>query len=231
MMRSGVERARGAPGRVGVAAERAGAILLLAGALAGCASGGSASFGGPNSTIAFEAIDGPPPEIFEKLVAKLNDEAQARQIPVVARAAPAQYRVRGYVSAQIDRKRNTIAWVWDIYDGEERRALRIGGQEPAGRARRDAWASADDKVLARIAQSGMAQIAQFLNAGAPAAPASPGSEPGVAVAQAALPEAAAEAAEGSPPVVLAQVPVPRSRPDTGRALTEDDLIRYAASRR
>ena len=37
------------------------------------------------STVAFESIDGPPPEVFRKLVANLNDEAGTRQIAVVSR--------------------------------------------------------------------------------------------------------------------------------------------------
>ena len=59
-------------------------------------------------------------------------------------------------------KQTTIAWVWDVYDGDERRALRISGEETAGR-RRDAWAAADD-ASRRIARTGMDQLAAFLSA-------------------------------------------------------------------
>ena len=47
-----------------------------------------------------------------------------------------------------------IAWVWDVYDRNQQRALRLSGEEPAGKAGRDAWAAADDLVLRRIAQAG-----------------------------------------------------------------------------
>ena len=47
-----------------------------------------------------------------------------------------------------------IAWVWDVYDNNQQRALRLSGEEPAGKAGRDAWAAADDLVLRKIAQAG-----------------------------------------------------------------------------
>ena len=87
----GVRRARGASWRnlsrtVGVLA-----VAALAGSVAGCSSLPSdgraslASGASSGSTLAFESIDGPPPEVFRKLVANLNDEAGARQIAVVSR--------------------------------------------------------------------------------------------------------------------------------------------------
>jgi hypothetical protein len=157
------------------------AIAALAGSAGGCSSlpsDGRATLasGAPSgSTLAFESIDGPPPEVFRKLVANLNDEAGARQIAVVSRSGTATYRVRGYVSAQVERDKTTFAWVWDVYDTDKRRTLRIAGEEPAvasGR-RRDAWAAADEQVLRRMARDGMERIAGFLNASEPAPAAQP----------------------------------------------------------
>jgi|KBSMisStaDraftv2_1062788.scaffolds.fasta_scaffold118166_2 hypothetical protein len=177
----GVRRARGASWRnlsrtVGLLA-----VAALAGSVAGCSSLPSdgraslASGASSGSTLAFESIDGPPPEVFRKLVANLNDEAGARQIAVVSRSGSATYRVRGYVSAQVERDKTTFAWVWDVYDTDKRRTLRIAGEEPAvvsGR-RRDAWAAADEQVLRRMARDGMERIAGFLNASEPAPTAQP----------------------------------------------------------
>ena len=53
---------------------------------------------GQRSTVAFESIDGPPPAVFDRLVRKLNQEAEARQVPVVTREGFAPYRIRGYVA-------------------------------------------------------------------------------------------------------------------------------------
>jgi hypothetical protein len=135
-------------------------------------------------TVAFESIDGPPESIFRKLVQDLNDEATTRQVAVVSRDAPAQYRVRGYVAALVEKRRRTvIAWVWDVYDGDQRRAIRITGEEPAGASGRGTWAAADDALLRRIAKSGIERLATFL-ATPPAQPPAIQEERGPAVAAA-----------------------------------------------
>jgi hypothetical protein len=58
--------------------------------------------------------------------------------------------------------KTTIAWVLDVFDGDERRALRISGEETAKGPNRDAWTAADDATLRRIAHSSMDQLAVFL---------------------------------------------------------------------
>jgi hypothetical protein len=130
--------------------------------------------------VAFESIDGPPPAVFQKLVATLDSEAAARRVPVVSRTEPATYRVRGYVSAMVERRGVSFAWVWDIYDADKRRALRIAGEEPAAARPRDTWSAADEAVLRRIARKGVEGIAAFLGSPAPL-PAAP--EPTPAPAQ------------------------------------------------
>jgi hypothetical protein len=223
-------------------------VLLLGLATAGCVTGGQGMFAAGNGgSVAFESIDGPPAPVFRKLVAKLNDEAQARRIAVVSREAPSHYRIRGYVSAEAHgkNKRNALAWVWDGYDSEEHRAVRLSGEVPAGAYRKDAWASADEKALGRIAESGMQQLAEFLNdAGVPQSPANP-QEPDAAMVVASadrpsegpnaarLPRAPQPAAEpgDAEAAETAEVPVPRRRPDLQKTLTAADLLTYAANRR
>ncbi len=138
--------------------------------LALCAAGCTATDNTPiasstprGPTVAFESIDGPPESIFRKLVQNLSEEAEARQIAVVSREQPAQYRVRGYLAAFVQGKRSTtIAWVWDVYDSNRRRALRITGEESASSAGSGTWAAADDQVLRRIAHDGMNRLVAFL---------------------------------------------------------------------
>ena len=172
MFWGGVRRAPGAP-RCGMACvSRCIAIAILAAAAAGCSSitepGGRLAFAGQpvssGASVAFESIDGPPPAVFGRLVAALNEEANARRLTVVSRSGPATYRVRAYVSALVDGNRTAFGWVWDVYDADKRRALRIAGEEPAAGRHRDAWSAADDQVLRRIARSGMERMAAFLNA-------------------------------------------------------------------
>lgn len=159
---------------------RALAIGVLAIWVSGCVTDGQRSGGlqaGQRPSVAFESIDGAPPVVFQKLVQKLNDEAESRQMPVVTREGYAPYRIRGYVAASVVKKQTVVSWVWDVYDGETRRVARLTGEEKAGLAGSDAWNAANnDAVLARVARSGMEQLAAFL--GAPmAAPASPAPTP------------------------------------------------------
>lgn len=116
-------------------------------------------------TVAFESIDGPPPAVFNRLVDTLSAEAEARRIAVVSREAPSTYRVRGYLAAHVDRGRTHIGWVWDVYDAERRRTLRISGEEPGAAHRAaDAWSAADEPLLRRIAQASLDRLVAFLAA-------------------------------------------------------------------
>jgi hypothetical protein len=106
----------------------------------------------------------------------------------VSREGTAAYRVRSYLAAEVSHGRTTIAWVWDVYDQNQQRALRLSGEEPAGKAGRDAWASVDDLVLRKIAQAGLSGLSSMINGAPPAdAPQPPPASPsrrGPAVASA-----------------------------------------------
>ena len=111
-------------------------LFAAAGALAlsACTTDGQPSLmnAGPRgASVAFESIDGPPQGQFYKLVQDLNDEAQVRRLPVISREGQAAYRVRGYLAAETAKGKTTISWVWDVFDNDGRRALRITGAEAA----------------------------------------------------------------------------------------------------
>lgn len=165
-----------------------GALIVVLTA-AGCGSFGPSTAPSAQAragAIAFESVDGPPPEVFNKLVRDLNEEAAARQIVVVPRGGDAYYRIRGYLAAHVERGATSIAWAWDVYDAEQRRAFRLDGQERAGSGSRSAWAAADEQVLRRIARASMDQLAAFMASSrtptgaepVPAAPAAPGRNSG-----------------------------------------------------
>ena len=182
------------PHRTGRALLRAGCVALLlvaAGALGGCASGGApgASFAmaSDGSTVAFESIDGPPPAVFDRMVSVLDSETKLRNLSIVSREGSAAYRVRSYLSAQVIRGKTVIAWVWDVYDRDQQRALRLSGQEVGGKAGRDPWNAADDLVLRKIAQAGLSGLTGMIN-GTPE-PAAPATRRGPAVASAEEPAA------------------------------------------
>jgi hypothetical protein len=162
----------GTTGRTALRSAIAAALLALACGLGGCASNGTggASFAmaGSSPTVAFESIDGPPPQVFERMVNVLDSESRLRNLQIVSREGGASYRVRSYLAAQVSRGRTTIAWVWDVYDRDQQRALRLSGEEPAGKAGRDAWAAADDMILRKIAQAGLSGLSAMINGTAPA---------------------------------------------------------------
>ena len=223
-------------------------------ALAGCTLDGAPSLSAAQprgATVAFESIEGPPPAQFRTLVQNLNDEAQSRRLAVISRETPSAYRVRGYLAAKVVKGKTTIAWVWDVFDGDERRALRISGEETAKGPIRDAWTAADDAMLRRIAHSSMDQLAVFLTSSEVAPN---GSSAAVATADPQImpvglrdpsPEAAgifrifranadpvSVAAEEMPAATdknAATVPVPRRKPAPGAAVSARDTFTLAAS--
>ncbi len=163
------------------------AVMLLAAAtaLGGCAGGSGAAnsyamapSAGSGATVAFESIDGPPPQVFDRMVGVLDSESKLRSLSVVSREGTAAYRVRSYLSAQVVRGKTVIAWVWDVYDRDQQRALRLSGEEPAGKAGRDPWAAADDLVLRKIAQAGLSGLAAMVNGTAPVDALPPVTAPG-----------------------------------------------------
>ena len=237
-------------------------LLALAGvmALAGCGPDGQPNLTAAQprgASVAFESIDGPPPDKFRKLVENLNEEAQTRRLAVASRESPSAYRVRGYLAAKVTKHETTVSWVWDVFDGDQHRALRITGEESAKGRQRNAWAIADDAMLHRIARSSMDQLASFLTSpevapGTPA-PAAPASVAAPAPAQITLigdrdptPEAAgifrifkpeadpvSESAVTAPAAEAASVPMPRPRPTAtraaGPAMSERETLTLAAS--
>ena len=173
-------------------------LLTIACGLGGCASGGAVgdSFAmastSASPTVTFESIDGPPPQVFDRMVSVLDSESKLRSLSIVSREGTASYRVRSYLSAQVNHGRAVIAWVWDVYDRDQQRALRLSGEEPAGKAGRDAWMAADDLVLRKIAQAGFSGLTAMINGTGPDAP-SPAPAPdkrSPAVASADAPEPA-----------------------------------------
>jgi hypothetical protein len=161
----------------------------LAIVLAGCNPAerpGIAAGSARGASIAVESIEGAPAAVSRLLEEQLSVEAAARQIAMTPRAGAADFRMRGYLAAGTDRGRPQLAWVWDVYDSEKRRTLRISGSEPAARRGRDPWAAADAETLRRIARASVEQLAGFLDAGTAGtrAPAPTDPPPGETVAAA-----------------------------------------------
>ncbi len=198
------------------------------------------------ATVAFESIDGPPPGQFHRLVRDLNDEAQTRRLAVMSRESQSAYRVRGYLAAKVVRRKTTISWVWDVFDQDDHRALRISGEETAEGRQHDAWSAADDDMLRRIASSSMDQLAAFLTS-PEVAPSTPdvASVPQLVLAgmRDFTPEAAgifrifrpnadpapSETAESPADIDAGPVPLPRSRPPVAAVVSALETPTLAAA--
>jgi len=227
-------------------------VLLIAAcalALGGCNNDNQVvSIAQPfGASVAFDSLDGLPPGQFQKLVQNLNDEAQTRHLAVISREQRSAYRVRGYLAVKVSKHQTTVAWVWDVFDREEHRALRISGEETAKARRRDAWAAADDAMLQRIAHTSMEQLAVFLTSPDVA----PGALPAVGEAQVAMdgPHESSPEASGIFRISRPQAdpistdtaetgadadtpaPLPRRRPHTPSAILERETVTLAASSR
>jgi hypothetical protein len=239
--RSGERAIRGAPHR----GSRPGLLLAAACALALTACDPQNN---PNAladqprgaSVAFESIDGPPPGQFRQLVQDLNNEAQARRLAVMSRESPAAYRVRGYLSAKMVGKRETtISWVWDVFDRDDHRALRIEGEETVKGAHKG-WAAADDAMMNRIAQSSTTQLTTFLTspAVAPGTPdiesqtmafGQPGSSPEAAgIYRISQPNADPEPVGTAEPAAAVPLP-PRRPPLAPTAVSARETLMLAAS--
>ena len=171
-------------------------LVATASSLGGCANGGATNAyamagSASGQTVAFESVDGPPPQVFDRMVSVLDSESKLRNLSIVSREGTAAYRIKSYLAAEISHGRTTIAWVWDVYDQNQKRALRLSGEETAGKSGRDAWAAADDLVLRKIAQAGLSGLTNMINGTAPvdtpspAPSATPSRRSGPAIASAA----------------------------------------------
>jgi hypothetical protein len=180
-------------GRASLRACCAALLLATAATFGGCAGNGATSgayamaTSDNTQTIAFESIDGPPPNVFDRMVGVLDSESKLRNLSVVSREGQAAYRVRSYLAAQVVKGRTVVAWVWDVYDRDQQRTLRLSGEEPTGKSGHDAWTNVDDLVLRKIAQAGFSGLTSMVNGTpdetSPAAPAPGKTGPAVAEAE------------------------------------------------
>jgi len=159
------------------------------------------------TAIVFESIDGPPRPVSARLTRSLDQEATARRLVVVPRGGQAVYRIRGYLAANPEGGATAVAWAFDVYDAERRRAFRLRGEERAagGSSAGSSWSAVNDALLQRIATNSVEQLMTLIasdrspadgpGVGAQSSTAPSGVSPGIFELLAASP---ARAAEGTP---------------------------------
>jgi hypothetical protein len=149
----------------GITGLRLAAGLLIAG-LAACQGAGgpmaSRSGGSPEGVpIVLESIDGAPATVRTALVSELTTAAENRKVEIVGNGTEARYRVRGYLSTETTEGETSVAYVWDVFDAQKKRAQRLAGSSPVRVA---SWNDLDRETLAKLAVSSMDEIAEFLAA-------------------------------------------------------------------
>jgi hypothetical protein len=149
---------------------RLAAVAMTAG-LAACQAAGesTASFkGSPEGVpIVLESIDGAPPPVKTAFVSELTSAASSRKVELVGTDTQARYRVRGYLSTETADGETSVAYVWDVFDAQKRRAQRLTGSSPVRVA---SWTDLDKETLAKLAGASMDEIAEFLAASKANAP-------------------------------------------------------------
>jgi len=227
--------------------------VFCAFALAACETAGQSNLSAAQprgASVAFDSIDGLPPAQFQTLVKDLNDEAQSRRLAVISREKSAAYRVRGYLAAEIEKGKTTVSWVWDVFDANQQRALRVTGSQFVDGRRHEGWAAVDDTTLHGVAHTSMDQLAAFLTSPVVA----PATSPKLALA--AVPAASSPEAAGifrifhahadplaakraapddniivpTPATASDSVPLPRPRPPLNAAVSAGKTLTLAAAR-
>lgn len=140
------------------------AVVLVAG-LAACNDATVASRAptlAPGVPIAVDSISGGPDTVRGAFSSAMSSEASARRVQIVDPATNPRYRVRGYLAAQPTEDGQTaLAFVWDVFDAQKRRAQRVEGSTVARSSTGD-WTGVDQTTVNKAASDSMDQIAQFL---------------------------------------------------------------------
>lgn len=154
------------------------AALVAGLALGACQGAGGLAGGSPaGKPIAVWSIEGAPPEVQTALTSELAEAATQRRVELVGLGQGARYRMKGYLTpGRSPEGGEEVAFVFDVFDAQERRAKRVAGSSPIRAAGRDPWQGLDRDALRRLAARSMEEIAAFLSA-PDASPAAPAEEP------------------------------------------------------
>ena len=105
-----------------------------------------------SGTIRFLPIIGAPVQAVTPLSRQLGAEARTRGLTIKSSSDPSsEHILKGYFSAFDNGGTTVIVYVWDVLDGSGARLHRIQGQENAGPAAADPWATVPPSVMQTIA--------------------------------------------------------------------------------
>ncbi len=123
----------------------------------------------PGVPVAFVSLQGAPETVTSRLSSAIALQAARRDIVIVGIDGKPRYQMRGYVSAQPGTNGTMeLAWVFDVYDAQRKRAQRISGQEPVRGSGEvgsgEVWSSLTEQDMQRVAFRSVDDIAAFLAA-------------------------------------------------------------------
>ncbi|MCW6510217.1 hypothetical protein [Lichenifustis flavocetrariae] len=102
------------------------------------------------ATVALASLEGAPAALADRYRAVFDRAAADREITVTD-AKAARYLVRGYLSAYPSESGTDLAYVYDIFDANQRRVERVNDVLTVPDHAADAWALLDDKTMASLA--------------------------------------------------------------------------------
>lgn len=121
------------------------------------------ALGSPRAaTAAFTQLEGAPPAVLARFIAKLATETRSRDISPV-QPDVAKYIVHGYLSASKTSGGVVLGYVWDVFDSRKARIQRIEDQVTAVGSAADPWSLADDRTLDSLAAKSADDLAALLS--------------------------------------------------------------------
>lgn len=156
---------RGVFSSIGRLAAAALAAVLLAGCVETAGDFGASPPASARATgipVSLVSLSGAPEPVIARISSTISLQAARRNLQIVGIDGNPRYQLRGFVSAQAGGSGNEIAWAFDIYDAQRRRARRLAGEE-AVRADGDVWSSLSDADLQKVANKVLDQIVLFLS--------------------------------------------------------------------
>jgi len=117
--------------------------------------------------VALVSLEGAPESVIQKLSTAIAGQAARRDITIVGIDGKPRYQLRGYLSAYQNGEgdaapKGELAWAFDIFDDQKKRAKRFVGQESLVSGQD--WSAVTEAQLQTVAFKALDEIAEFLAA-------------------------------------------------------------------
>ena len=113
------------------------------------------------ANVALASVEGAPAPVVTKFSALFAVAAFQQNLDITD-VARANYFVRGYLTAYPVEGGVAVGYVWDVFDSSKHRAQRVSDSITIKSSNTDAWALADEAVLASLAEKSVNDLAVFL---------------------------------------------------------------------